>query len=588
MRMLPALMLGSPLGLAATVLTLQVVRLEGSAITVVWALASTVSAALMLPLVPVRSRRPGAMAVAPIGALGLLLPALVTSWAPGRLLRGSPAAQLAWMLGEEDNAHVVGVARELLEVGPGGAELATQYGTSFAGPGVALLRSGVIGPMSGDPRLDAITATTAAAAMLPLVIATALVLAAAGVRSYRAVPSAVGPPTGAGAAQPDVTAWRSHVLLRALGLSIGSLAAGTAVQLLGVAVPMQLGFATLAWSVAWALVGWAAVVNLHARDLPAPTRLALGVQLGASVILLEGSWPFLIGAVLLPGLLVVRRVLGGDASTVHRVRLDRRKALLVAALGAAIASVALGSGAVRAVLSLGRAALTAGIEVGASIIAIGPALHAVTVIAAGAVLLSLRRRGPSVVVASAAAGALATLGVVWLASVVVADGVVGYGARKLMLAGAMLAVSAVAAVLASGRLAGWGPAITAAVLSLILLDPLGRLSISWWERTASDEPPHAVATITAIRGSSPDLPIRCRPEPGTPATAASKLAAYFCIVWMEDAFNSEPSSGNRFAFFQTEAPTFDEALLEAEEAGLYGFAYPHRLGPGWFGWDGRS
>ena len=456
--------------------------------------------------------------------------------------------------------------------GPGGAELAAQYGTSFATPGIGLLRSGLAGPLVGDPRLDAVTATTASATLLPLVVTAALLLAATALRA--------GPTARAGAASVGTTT----------GVLVGSLAAGAAVQLLVVALPLQLGFATLAWAVAWVLVGWAALLALCLTDLPRVTRMALWGQVAAAAVLLEGSWPFLAGALALPVLLVAAAALGRRARDAASPRPVPRWVLigLVAAAGAGGALLAT-SGAVRTVLGLGREALTAGVEVGSSIVAVGPALLAA---AAAAVALALtavhRERLTAGVTVAPALGAVATLGAVWSVALVVADGIVGYGGSKVLLATVLLAVGGAAAVVAAGRLPRAGVSAAAAVLVLVAADPLGRVATGWWQRTAPSEPPHAVATITALEGSSPGLPIRCRPAPGTPATASARLAAYFCIVWMEDAFNEGPDSGGRFAFFQTEDATFDQVLAEAEAAGLYGFAYPLRLGPGWFGWDGAS
>ena len=567
-----AVLLAAPLAVAGPALVVGIAPVSAP-VLVAGAAAIVIGAGVLLG--PLAERVGGRWTAA--AAAGLLVPAAVTSWATARLLGASPAARLAWMLGEEDNAHVVGVARELLAVGPRGAELAAQYGTSFATPGVALLRSGAIGPMSGDARLDAVTATTAATAVLPLVVAAALLVAAAVLRAALAQDDERRGPTG-GAPAPSGGA---------AGTLLGGLVGGTATQLLIVALPLQLGFATFAWAIAWALVGWSALVGLHVTAMPGRTRALLGLQALLAGLLLEGSWPFLAGALLAPaGLLLLPRVLRGvRGGGPRRVLRTLGPVTLVAGIAAALLA---GSGALRTVAGFGREALTAGVTVGASIITVGPSLTVAGALAAATVLLGVRRRGPAALAAGAALGAAATLLLLQLVALIITDGITGYGGSKLGLASVALAAGALTATVAAGVLPRLGPVLVGAVTALVLIDPLGRTALSWWQRTAPAEPPHAVAAVTAIEGSDPVLPIRCRPAPGTPATGASRLAAYFCIVWMEDAFNAERSSGNRFDFFGTEEATFDGALARARSEGLDTFAYPMRLGPGWFGWDGVS
>ena len=111
----------------------------------------------------------------------------------------------------------------------------------------------------------------------------------------------------------------------------------------------------------------------------------------------------------------------------------------------------------------------------------------------------------------------------------------------------------------------------------------------WTERLKPSSPPHAEAMIEAVRRTTPDLPVRCRPEPGTPVTPTSRWAAYFCVRWVEDALNgSGRDDGERIAMLETSDETFDAIVADATAQGLYGFAYVIPLGPGWFGWDGRS
>lgn len=531
-----------------------------------------IAAAAWAVLRPLTRLLPGAT------VLGQLVPAVAASWGAGRLVSESAAARLAWLLGEEDNAHVVGVARELLAVGPSGSELATQYGTSFVGPGVLALELGVLGERSGDPRLDAVTTVTGSATLLPFIVMTAILIAAAALRSgWHQDEVSLGAPAGR---------WVDRIVSRATQF-LASLLAGTVLQLTIVTAPLQLGFMSLAWAVAWTLAGWAAMLAAAAPGLTIGGRSLLILQSSAALVLLEGSWPFLIGALLLPAI-----ISGGPAALAIVRRRGRGTTTLVLAGGVALLVIGGGiasSGAVRAVFGLGRQAFTAGVEVGSSIVRIGPGLW-IGGLACALTVVFVLRRAPHLSLAALGAtlGGLLSLSALGLVAIFAADGITGYGGSKLALASLLLTFGALAALIASGRRPVLGLIASAATAVLVLLDPLGRLGLSWWERTSPSEPPHAVATITAIERSDPGLPIRCRPRAGTSATTDAKLAAYFCIVWAEDAFNAERSSGNRFAYFQTQDESFDRVLSESEAEGLYGFAYPLLLGPGWFGWDGTS
>ncbi|MGA1078398.1 MAG: hypothetical protein ACO3VG_05440, partial [Nitriliruptoraceae bacterium] len=99
---------------------------------------------------------------------------------------------------------------------------------------------------------------------------------------------------------------------------------------------------------------------------------------------------------------------------------------------------------------------------------------------------------------------------------------------------------------------------------------------------------HALAMVEAIERTTPDLPVRCRPARGTVVTDTSRWAAYFCVRWVEDALNDDRRSAFRDRLLFAPEGTFDPIVAEAEAEGLYGFAYVMPLGPGWFGWDGRS
>jgi len=117
-----------------------------------------------------------------------------------------------------------------------------------------------------------------------------------------------------------------------------------------------------------------------------------------------------------------------------------------------------------------------------------------------------------------------------------------------------------------------------------------RLGTDWWARTDLGEPQHAQAAIDAIGSTSPDIPIRCLPSPGTVVTDVSRLAAYMCARWMEDAFNPGRFQGGRDELLNADGETFGptvEAIVEGSPS-EYLFAYRMTMGPGWFGWNGAS
>ncbi len=93
--------------------------------------------------------------------------------------------------------------------------------------------------------------------------------------------------------------------------------------------------------------------------------------------------------------------------------------------------------------------------------------------------------------------------------------------------------------------------------------------------------------VQAIEQTSPDLPLRCLPRPGTNATPGARWAAYFCVRWVEDAFNQDRFHGHGFDFLDVEGPDFGPVLALARESGRYDFARIVPLERGWFGWDGN-
>jgi hypothetical protein len=514
-------------------------------------------------------------------AIGLGVASAVSyhALAPMRLLTSGSGVveQLAWILGEEDNAQIVGVAREVIIQGPAGAELSMQYGTGFMVLPTVLQRLLPALAADDDARLAAVSAFTLSVVLAILLLGLAMFLLAT------LVPRSSERP-GVGA------------LLLVSVISGGAAAAALAIA---VVLPMRTGFLTLVWSIAW--VGLVAAMTAAASHRLTPvTRAFLAVQVLVLTLLVIRSWPFLIAAVL-PSVALLLRSLPWPT-----IRSALRRWWPVAVLAAAgIIGAALPyllDSAVGEVLSYGREALTVG---GSGIFADRAAVVGITLAVLTAVPMLLRHRESA---DGSRAIAVDRLGVVvgvplavWLswvalkvAAALLTGGELNYAGWKLF-----YAAVAVGAVVTLPSLAGMSSvtrsplprvAASAALGALIVTSVTVQTSADWWDRTAPQSPSHAVAAIEAVRASSVDLPIRCTPQPGAAATDGARWAAYYCVRWMEDAFNTERFHGHRFTFLNAEGPTFEGAVARAraEDPSRYTFAYPMTVGPGWFGWDGMS
>jgi hypothetical protein len=502
---------------------------------------------------------------------GMTAATAFAAMAPARLLRAGngPVEQLAWTLGEEDSAQIVGIAREMMTMGPAGGELAGIYGTGFMVAPVTLMR--MLGLAAGeDPRLAAVYAFTLSVAMASIAFGLAMLLLA-------------------------LTTGRSSARTARLSLVTAFLAAlfgGVVAQSFVVFLPMRTGFLSLVWSMAWLVLA----ASLAAIELDHPTRVAqvlLVAHVIAATLLVVRSWPFLLAAALPPLLLVLRPLPWQRAVAGLR---SRRSFGVIALLLLAVAAWRfLTSSLFGEVLSSGREALTIGAS-GIEADRLAIRLVTVAILLAGlAILASGVDRVPRVAIVVGVPGALllSWSGLKVLA-LLLTDGELNYAGWKLF-----YATVSVAAVVGFAALAGssipdrsWTPGVAGTILGVVLLTSSGTAGTSreWWDRTAPRTPPHAVAAIDAVRASSIDLPIRCTPQPGTAATEGARWAAYFCVRWMEDAFNEDRFHGHRFTFLGTEEPTFEEAVRRAREQdpSRYSFAYPMNVGPGWFGWDGVS
>jgi hypothetical protein len=544
-----------------------------------WALTTgTLGAAVALRptgrrgIVDVWLRIGGAMA-----AGGFVAGALLRLLLPGR----GTADRLAWLLYEEDNAAFVGVAREVLVDGHRGADLAAEFGAAFANlPAALLVIAG--GPLSteGDVRLQAVTLTVVST-IVAISLGTLAMALIGGLLHHASTSRTSGSP-------------RSSLWVIAAGPLLTGAATFTALALL-VVLPMRTGFLTLVWGLALVAIS-AALVAVTPPDSSAQVRIIVGMCLLAAGLLLTGSWPF-IGPALVPVLIAVAAWLPWNA-IVTSARSNPLRTTVVA-IGLLVVAGLLGvtlvsSGAAATVIGMGTAALT----VQGSLISADRTVITIGMLAVLAVTLLSRRldrdarRIVLLAVLGPPLGGIALYAGLRIAANILTDGVLGYSGMKLLYAVVVLTVllglPAAAALVTRSGTAACALAVVALAVP-ILNSPTVALQYEWWDRTDRGSEPHAIATVTAIRASSEDLPIRCLPSRETAVTERTRWAAYMCIRWMEEAFNGS-GWGYARSFVEAEGPTFEDVINARIEArpSDYFFAYPFTMGMGWFGWDGTD
>jgi hypothetical protein len=512
-----------------------------------------------------------------IAAGGFVAGALLRLLLPGR----DTADRLAWLLYEEDNAAFVGIAREVLTDGHSGADLAAGFGAAFANlPAALLVIAG--GPLSteGDVRLQAITLTVVST-IVAVSLGTLAMALIGSLLHHTSSSRTTGSP-------------RSSVWVVAAGPILTGAATFTALALL-VVLPMRTGFLTLVWGLALVAIS-AALVAVTPPDASVQVRIVVGMCVFAAGLLLTGSWPF-IGPALVPVLIAVATWLPWSAiwtrARSHPLRtiVTATGLLIIAGL---IGATLVSSGAAATVIGLGTAALT----VQGSLISADRTVITIGLFAMLAVALLSRRLGRDarrtvlLTVLGPPLGGVALYGGLRIAANILTDGELGYSGMKLLYGVIVLTVLlglSAAAALVAGRGAA-ASAVAIVVLAIpILSSPTVALQFEWWDRTDRGSEPHAIATVTAIRASSEDLPIRCLPSRGTAVTDRTRWAAYMCIRWMEEAFNGA-GWGYAGSFVEAEGPTFEDVIdarIEARPSDYF-FAYPFTMGMGWFGWDGTD
>lgn len=520
-----------------------------------------------------------------IGAVGAVTMLMVT--ALGRLLlpRFGPAERLAWMLSEEDNAQIVGIAREMLADGARGADLAEQYGTGFITLPLTLVRLAG-GPIAGeaDIRLQAITLFVISTMVATVIAGLAMALLSAlphHVHPGRAVTRSGAHPT-----------WSVSVVIGASSAAIASLIGFSLLLVL----PMRTGFLTFVWGLALVLLA-ASLAACTPRQASWGARVMLIVHLVATTLLLLSSWPFIAPA-LAPVLLIpLLWIDWGHA--LQRAKAHPRRSLVLAAvlLGSLGSSTIwfLRWGPAAEVLSYGTGILTVG---GSGIYAdeLLPRVVVVTLILLIPTILlgsAVETRATQLL---AIVGPVVGAGLLYLAlraaAALLTDGELGYSGVKLFYGLITLGlVLGLTALVSQSARAG----LPAALVTLLLIgtvhqiSPTASLHTEWRTSTLRPGALHAEAAINAIR-SSTDLPIRCLPSPGTAVTDRTRWAAYFCARWMEDAFNPGRFDGRRFELLVADGPTFEPTTerIISENQSEYLFAYRMTMGRGWFGWGGSA
>jgi len=491
---------------------------------------------------------------------------------PVSLLRsGSPAERLMWLLDMEDNARFMGVAREMLAGSPSGGRLASEFGTGFMSS--ALLLDGAWrGLPVGDPRAAAID-------LMNLSVALAIVMIALTVVTVHLTTTIASTerPTGLLRAAADVALIPAVV--------------ATAIWV-AVAVPMRSGFLSFIWGVVWISLA-ASIIPLLRRVVRWRKVLLLAVLAAAAVLLID-SWPFLIAG-LAPVLALARTRRAGQSPGPSRsIRIGLGSIVLLVAVGL------LWNSPVRSVISsVGLSVL----EVEGTSITTEPwmRLVAISSVVAGlvATYVSSAERGlarlrdvATATEASAAALGASVVGLFALA-VVLNDGDAGYGGRKLLHGAVAVALIVALPATLSRIVASPIPtSIAAGVAGLVVLlsSPVGGFEEQWGTQVDVHLQPHALVVTDALRVTSPELPIRCLPPERTAATPGARWAAYFCVNWVEDAFNEDRIDGYRMDMLTHDDETFDPLIerMMQERMSEYLFAQRIVAGAGWAHWDGIS
>ncbi len=490
-----------------------------------------------------------------------------------------PGADLVTRLGfailEEDNAHVIGVAREVATIGPRGGPLADMYGTGSVVLAHLLLRlsGGPLNSELGDPRQTAITTFVISSLAVIILLGSAVwMIAAFTATSFE--------PTGEHRSQPLILTFLSTLTASWVALAVV------------IVIPMRTSFLTFVWGIACLALA-AAVVLIVPRGAGVDVQVAVALHTLAALIVLVGSWPF-VAAGAVPILIILARKAD--------LRWLSSRPRVMGILGVSVVAISMPllwswsrSGPFAEVISYGRELLT--IEASA-IEADRPAwLLLLVVISAVAIVVGreFRQGGRSassgVFLSALVIGPPAALvllyGGLLTAALILTQGELNYAGDKLRYAiisvGLLLAAPAAAAL--SDRL----PQSVSVVLLCCLVigattSTTIRPSETWWDRSRPQRFPQSELVISTLRESDPDIPIRCLPPPDLQVSPLTRRAAYECVRWMEDAFNTDRGHGHRKTFLLSEDADFGPSVsLALSDENFYSGVTEITMSGGWAG-----
>jgi hypothetical protein len=485
-------------------------------------------------------------------ATGWYLAGLARQFLPGADL----VTRLSFAILEEDNAHVIGVMREVATLGPRGGELADMYGTGFVVLPHLLIRilGGPIASEAADPRQAAVTAFTTSSLLVVLLLGLSLWTL-------------------------GTTTWTDPLTQRRRGIATDVGAFGTAFLSAWIAlaviivIPMRTSFLTFVWGVMLLVLATTLALTLP----PSPRINEIGsviVHVLAACWLLFGSWPFVIAG-LVPiaiwfSVLARKRFVFPSS---ERVRLGLTGTSLV--LAVALASRWSSSGLLAEVLSYGREALT----IRASAIeADGAAWMALLILAstvlAGSVIrsgsrlrvLSSERARHSVLALTPIVGLFFMYFVLRVAALILTGGELNYAGSKLLygiLSAGLLLAAPVATRVTSSWSLPYQSLLIGSLAVIILTSSTIRPAETWWDRSRPQRLPQSELVAETLRGSTPGAPIRCLPPPDMEADRIARRAAYECVRFVEDAFNEDRRHGHRISFLHLEDEDFRRAVAVA-------------------------
>jgi hypothetical protein len=173
------------------------------------------------------------------------------------------------------------------------------------------------------------------------------------------------------------------------------------------------------------------------------------------------------------------------------------------------------------------------------------------------------------------------------AALILTQGELNYAGDKLRYAtisiGLLLAAPAAAAL--SDRLP---QSASVALLCCLIIGAATsstiRPSETWWDRTRPQRFPQSELVVATLRESDPGVPIRCLPPPDLEVSPLTRRAAYECVRWVEDAFNTDRGADHRMTFLFSEDADFGPSVsLALSDEDFYGDVTRITMRGGWAG-----